>query len=244
MAKCGYLAQNNSAVTVNASSAASGSITSATFATGVLTVNFPAISGWTPAAGQRVWITGQAAQPTNNGDYLVASSPTTGSITVANSVGVANATAQGTVQFSIPQTILAVKSTANFGWDLKKVELSFSGTSATFSPVLCELVAYTNATLGGTAIATPGSQIQNAYGPALAAGFTVSGPYTVEPTATGTVLDSWIVSSNQTTLIYDWPLGTTYDGPLNGTIALRITPTAFATSNATQVRASMLVERC
>ena len=246
MAKCGYLAQNTTAFALTAASSAAP-IASIAFATPTVTVNLTsAVTGYnaatfTPAVGHRALIQ-TATTFSNNGDFVLATAPSTTQVTFANSAGLAQAAAGGTISFSVPQTVLAVTAPATFGYDLKKVELSFSGVSTTVGPYLVELVSYTALT-GGTSITSPASQIQQVYGPAMSAvGFTVTGPYTAEPTG-ATVLDSWLVTPNQTTLIYDWPLGVSYDGPVSGSIALRLTPHGTATASAT-VRAAMLVERC
>jgi hypothetical protein len=130
------------------------------------------------------------------------------------------------------KTIISVIAPAQFGVDLKKIHFGFDGVSASAVPILCELWLFTT---DGTGTAGTVNQV---YGRAITAGFTTKYNYTIEPTGFTGPLDSWLLTPNGGTALYDLPLGDTPDTAVSNGFALRTT--APATVN---VRASLWFER-
>src|ERR1044072_525219 len=89
------------------------------------------------------------------------------------------------------KTALLVLTPSSFGGDLKKFRIGFDGVTATAVPVLWELVRSTNASTStpGTGNTSESSNIVQAYGRAVTAGFTAFSASTSEPTVL-TVVDS------------------------------------------------------
>ena len=145
--------------------------------------------------------------------------------------GYSAATGAAVATGTTPKTILAVIAPAQFGVDLKKIHMGFDGVTASAVPVLVQLWRFTT---DGTGTAGTVNQV---YGPAIVAGFTMKYNYTVEPT-TMTLVDSWTLTPNGGTLFYDWPLGDTPDCAVSNGFALRTS--AVATVNC---RATMWCER-
>jgi hypothetical protein len=125
------------------------------------------------------------------------------------------------------KTILTVLAPAQFGVDLKKIHFGFDGVTASAVPVLCELWLFTT---DGTAT---GGTVQRVYGPTITAGFTSKYNYTVEPTGLTGPLDSWDLTPNGGTVLYDWPLGDTPDTAVSNGFALRTTSAATVGCRAT-----------
>lgn len=138
------------------------------------------------------------------------------------------------------RTGLMVITPAQFGGDLKKLRIGFDGVTASAVPVLWELVRSTNATNStpGTGNTSETSNIQQVYGRAITTGFTAFSASTSEPTAL-TVLDSNYLTPTGGLLVYDIPLGDTFDWDVSAGMGVRLT--APATVNA---RIGMIVERC
>jgi hypothetical protein len=139
------------------------------------------------------------------------------------------------------KTCLMVMSPAQFGIDLRGVEVSFDGVTTTDKPVLCELVYSTDATNStpGTNNTNENSNIQQIYGRSITVGFTAFSASTTEPTVL-TAFKIFRVTPNGGTYDYDWPLGETPDQAVSAGIGLRCT----APTSAVNVRASFRFERC
>jgi hypothetical protein len=139
------------------------------------------------------------------------------------------------------KTILFVTAPAQFGVDLKKIRVSFDGTTATNPPVrveLCTNTAVTNSTPGtnNTTIGTP----PQVYGRAIIAGFVGGYACVAEPTILAPI-DYWLVDPNKGLVIYDFPLGDTPDNDVSRGFALRCVTGSAITAN---VWATMWIERC
>jgi hypothetical protein len=132
------------------------------------------------------------------------------------------------------KSVLSVIAPAQFGVDFKKLRFGTDGVTASALPILVELCRSTQATAGtsGTAVT-----VVQTYGPTITAGFTGGSNFSAEPTAL-TVLESWLVDPNKSTVLYDYPLGDTYDTAVSQAIVLRCTAPA-----AVNVRATFVFER-
>lgn len=135
------------------------------------------------------------------------------------------------------KTILGVKSGSAFGVDLKKFSVSFDGVTATAVPVLIEVCYCTWATNAPGTNSTSVTPTQT-YGRVIAHGVTAAKTWTTEPTAL-TVLREFLLTPAGGTVMYDWPLGDTWDCALSEGFALRCTAPA-----AVNVRATLDWERC
>lgn len=125
------------------------------------------------------------------------------------------------------KTILTVIAPAQFGADLKKIHFGFDGVTASAVPVLCELWSFTTDGTG------TGGTVQQVYGRTITAGFTTKYNYTVEPTGFTGPLESWLLSPNGGTVLYDWPLGDTPDTAVSNGFAFRTTAAATVGCRAT-----------
>ena len=132
------------------------------------------------------------------------------------------------------KTILAVIAPAQFGIDLRSLELSFDGVTASNTPVLVEICSSTQATAGTNTAAT----VDQVYGRAITAGFTAAKNYTAEPTVL-TAVDEFTLSPNGGLIIRDWPLGEGFDQDVSKAFALRLTA-----AQVVNARATMKFERC
>lgn len=148
-------------------------------------------------------------------------------ITTEGAVALAAATAK---------SILGAKAAADFGLQVKGLEVSFDGVSASAVPVLVELCYATFATNAPGTNST-GTTERNLYGRALAAGFTGAHTWTTEPTVL-TVIKELLLTPNGGTLIYQFPLGTEPDCALGEGFVIRCTAPAIV-----NVRASLTLER-
>ena len=126
------------------------------------------------------------------------------------------------------KTILSVTAPAQFGVDLQSIRLSFDGVTASAVPVLVELCTTTAATAGTSSAAT----VNQIYGRTITAGFTSAYNYTVEPTVL-TAIDSWLLTPNGGTVLYNWPLGQTPDSAVSQGFYLRLTAPAIVNARAT-----------
>lgn len=133
------------------------------------------------------------------------------------------------------KTVLNAIAPAQFGVDLKKIRFGTDGVTASALPILCELCYSTQATAGTSGTAVTVNQI---YGRTITPGFTGGSNYSAEPTVL-TVLDSWLVDPNKSTILYDWPLGDTFDTAVSNGLLLRCTAPA-----AVNVRTTFYFERC
>lgn len=152
------------------------------------------------------------------------------SVVTGGAVALAAATAK---------TVLGIKANAAFGLDLKKVRVSFDGTSGAATPVLVEACYCTWATNGtmGTNNTALTSSVTQVYGRALTHGVTAGKTWTSEPTVL-TPLEEWLVTPAGGLVVYDWPLGDTPDCALSEGFAIRVTAPAIV-----NVRAGMVWER-
>lgn len=138
---------------------------------------------------------------------------------------------------STAKTVLGIKSGAAFGVDLKKAWWGFTGVAASDAPVTCELCYCTWASQApgtGSSTVTP-VQI---YGRTITHGVTAAKTWTTEPT-TLTVIGEIPLTPNGGSLLYDIPLGDTWDCAPDHGFALRFTAAA-----SVSVRASLFFERC
>lgn len=131
------------------------------------------------------------------------------------------------------KTVLNAIAHANFGIDLRSIEIAFDGVTASNEPVLVEICSSTQATAGTSTSVTP-AQV---YGRVIAAGFTAAKNYSAEPTVL-TVIDEFSLSPNGGLVIRDWPLGEGFDQDVSDGIALRLTA-----PQTCSVRATMKIER-
>jgi hypothetical protein len=137
------------------------------------------------------------------------------------------------------RSVLGVLAPATFGLEVKKVRVGTLGTAAAV-PGDIELCMATFATQppgGGNSTAVTPQQI---YGPRIDAGFLAATAWTAnnEPTIL-TVIDSWTLTPNSGTVLYDLPLGDSPDCVPGAGFVLRA---KFAA--ATSVSAALWVERC
>lgn len=153
-----------------------------------------------------------------------------------------NITTEGVVALAAAtaKTILGVKSgatTANHGVDWLKYKIGFDGVTASAVPVLVELCA---CTFGANPPGTNSTSVTilQAYGRAASTGFSAAKTWTTEPT-TIAVIDSFLLTPNGGTVLFDYPLGTSPDSPLGEGFAIRCTAPAIV-----NVRAAMGFERC
>lgn len=135
------------------------------------------------------------------------------------------------------KSVIGVAGTADFGVDLKKYRIGFDGVTASNVPVLVEVCGATFATNGPGTNSTATTPRQD-YGRVLTAGFTTAAGWTVEPTVL-TVLESYLLTPNGGTVLYDWPLGDTPDSAFSQGFTIRCTAPA-----GVNLRASLVFERC
>lgn len=135
------------------------------------------------------------------------------------------------------KSILGAKAHANSSVDLQKAIVAFDGVTASAVPVLVELCYATFATNGPGTNSTSVTPTAS-YGRQTTVGWTAAKTWTTEPTVL-TVLEEELLTPNGGLVIYNWPLGQTYDSALGEGFVIRCT--APATVN---VRATMLFERC
>lgn len=149
------------------------------------------------------------------------------SCTTEGAVALAAATAK---------SVIGVASTADFGTDLKKYRVGFDGVTASAVPVLVELCYATFATNGPGTNSTA-TTVRQEYGRVLTAGFTTATNWTTEPTVL-TVIESYLLTPNGGTILYDYPLGDTPDSAFSQGFVVRCTAPAIV-----NVRASLVFER-
>jgi hypothetical protein len=104
-------------------------------------------------------------------------------------------------------------------------------------PVTCELCYATFATNGPGTSSSSVTPVQ-VYGRTIAHGVTAAKNWTSEPT-TLTVIGEIPLTPNGGTLLYDLPLGDTFDSATGEGFVLR-----FTASASVSVRATMIWERC
>ena len=138
------------------------------------------------------------------------------------------------------KTILGVLSPAQFGADLRGVEISFDGITNTDKPVLVEICQCTFATNPPGTNSTSSTVVQ-IYGRAITAGFTGAYNWTAEPTvlSAATTVKTLALTPNGGTYDYDWPLGETPDNDVSKGFAVRCT----APTSAVNARGTLRFER-
>jgi len=140
------------------------------------------------------------------------------------------------------KTVLAILAPAQFGVDLRGVEVAFDGVTTTDKPVLVEIGLCTFATNNtpGTNNTNETANITQIYGRSVVTGFTAFSNTTAafEPTVI-TPVKILRLTPNGGTYDYDWPLGETYDSAVSNGFVLRCT----APTSAVNVRASFRFER-
>lgn len=122
------------------------------------------------------------------------------------------------------KSVIGVNATANFGAVLKKYRVSFDGVTASAIPVFVEICNCTFATNVPGTNSTAETVWQN-YGKAITAGFTVARNWTVEPTVVSP-LDTFTLTPNGGTVIYDFPLGDCPDVGVSNGFVIRCTAPA------------------
>jgi hypothetical protein len=137
------------------------------------------------------------------------------------------------------KTALMVITPSTFGGDLKKFRIGFDGVTASAVPVFWEIVRSTNASNStpGTANTNESSAIAQVYGRSITAGFTAFSASTSEPTVLTVLESNWLTPCGGL-LVYDFPLGDTYECDVSAGLGIRLT--APATVSA---RVAMTVER-
>ena len=137
-----------------------------------------------------------------------------------------------------PKSVIGVKATADFGCDLKKYRVAFDGVTASAVPVLVEL-CYTTWATNGPGTNSTATTVRQDYGRVLSSsGFTTAAGWTSEPTVL-TVIESYLLTPNGGTVLYDYPLGDTPDSNYSEGFVIRCTAPA-----GVNVRASLVFERC
>jgi hypothetical protein len=137
----------------------------------------------------------------------------------------------------VAKSVLAVIAPAQFGIDLRSVEIGFDASTAN-TAVLVEVCTCTNATN-----VTPGTNnstgtVNQIYGRSITAGFTGFYASTSEPTVL-TPVDSFTVPPNGGLVIRDYAFGQGLDTAVSTSFVIRCT--AQSSVNA---RATMIFERC
>ena len=137
------------------------------------------------------------------------------------------------------KTVLMVITPSQFGCDLKKFRIGFDGVTGGAVPVLWEIVRSTNATNStpGTGNTSESSNIVQVYGRSVTAGFTAFSAATSEPTVL-TTLDSGLLTPVGGLLVYDCPLGDTFECDVSSGMGVRLTAPA-----GVNTRTSFLFER-
>jgi hypothetical protein len=138
------------------------------------------------------------------------------------------------------KTCLMVITPSSFGGDLKKFRIGFDGVTASSVPVFWELVSSTNATNStpGTGNTSESGNVQQVYGRSITVGFTAFSAATSESTVL-TTLDANLLTPTGGLLVYDFPLGDTFDWNVSAGLGIRLTAPA-----AVNARVSMIFERC
>ncbi|MET7334357.1 hypothetical protein [Nonomuraea sp. NPDC005650] len=139
------------------------------------------------------------------------------------------------------RSVLGVLAPSSFGLEIKKIRVGTFGTAAAV-PGDIELCTATFATQppGATPVTSTAVTPQQLYGRTIPAGFLAASAWTAgnEPTVL-TVIDSWPLTPNSSTVLYDLPLGDSPDCGPNTGFVLRA---KFAA--AVSVSACLWVERC
>jgi hypothetical protein len=130
------------------------------------------------------------------------------------------------------KSVIGVAAPSTFGCDITKVRAGID-VATTLLVELCYATFATNAPGTNSTSITP-TQV---YGRSITTGFTAARNWTAEPTVL-TALEEWEFAAGAG-IIYDLPLGTTYDSAVSQGFVLRFTAGATATG-----RAGFGFERC
>lgn len=135
------------------------------------------------------------------------------------------------------KSVIGVTAPAQFGVDLTKFRIGFTGITAGAVPGLIEVCAATFATNAPGTNSTSAT-VQQDYGRSITAGFTAAYNWTTEPTVL-TVIDSWPLTPTGGLVLYDYPLGTSPDNAVSAGFVIRCTFAAIV-----NLRATLHFERC
>jgi hypothetical protein len=133
----------------------------------------------------------------------------------------------GATAITIPAaltTAIGIQAGADFGLALKKIHIGFNGVTAANPPITVRLFSATYATNPPGTNSTSSTPIQ-VNGRTLAATNMLGGTlWTAEPTVK-TYIDSWPLTPNGGTVLYDLPLGDEPDTPALGSgFGIELTP--------------------
>jgi hypothetical protein len=135
------------------------------------------------------------------------------------------------------KTILAVIAPAQFGIDLRSVEIGFDASTAN-TAVLVEIGTCTNATNSTPGTGNTTGTVNQIYGRSVTAGFTGFYASTSEPTVI-TPVDSFTVPPNGGLVIRDYAFGQGLDTAVSTSFVIRCT-----SQSSVNARATMIFERC
>ena len=145
--------------------------------------------------------------------------------------GAAVALSSGTAK-----TILCVIAPAQFGVDLRMIDIGFDASAAA-TGILVEICTSTLASNSTPGTNNTTGTVNQVYGRSITAGFTGFYASTSEPTVL-TPIDSFTMAVNGT-VVRPWNFGEGYDCAVSNGIAIRCT-----SQSSVNVRASMVFERC
>ncbi len=135
------------------------------------------------------------------------------------------------------KSVLMVVSPSQFGCDLKKWRVGFTGIDPTAVPVLVELCYSTQASNSVAGTGNTSATVLQGYGRTITPGFTAGYNATAEPTVL-TVFESLLLTPAGGFVMNDYPLGDSPDSAVSNGFVLRCTAPAI-----TNVRATMWFER-
>ncbi len=136
------------------------------------------------------------------------------------------------------KSILCVLSPAQFGIDIKSLEIGFDGVTASAVPVLVELCTSTAATNSTPGTNNTTGTVNQIYGRSITTGFTGFYNSTAEPTVLTPVYRNTL-TPNGGTLYYEFPSDRTPDVAVSAGFVIRCTAPA-----AVNVNATLVFERC
>jgi hypothetical protein len=136
----------------------------------------------------------------------------------------------------VAKTILCVIAPAQFGIDLRAIDIGFDASAAA-TGVLVEICTSTLATNSTPGTNNTTGTVNQIYGRSITAGFTGFYASTSEPTVL-TPIDSFTMAVNGT-VVRPWNFGEGYDTAVSNGMVIRCT-----SQSSVNVRASMIFERC
>ncbi len=137
---------------------------------------------------------------------------------------------------TVAKTILCVIAPAQFGIDLRSIDIGFDASAAA-TGVLVEICTSTLATNSTPGTNNTTGTVNQIYGRSITAGFTGFYASTTEPTVL-VPIDSFTMAVNGT-VVRPWNFGEGYDTAVSNGILIRCT-----SQSSVNVRASMIFERC